>query len=150
MRTTKIAAAVLLAAAIAGGSVGLAIAQTSGADPHHPANGSEGDSPAGTEATTGQEQEAMPGSSSMPGGMMGRGMMMQPGMMTQPGMMSGMPPMAMRGQMMKIMFAIADADGDEALSFEEVTAIHKRIFDSVDANGDGKVTREEMQAFWRP
>ncbi|OWV78864.1 hypothetical protein ATY78_12270 [Rhizobium sp. R635] len=144
MRTTRIAAAVLLAAAIAGGSAGLAIAQTSGADPHHPANGSEGASPAGTEATTGQDQEAMPGSGSMPGGMMGRGMMMRPGMM------GGMPPMGMRGQVMKIMFAIADADGDEALSFEEVTAIHKRIFDSVDANGDGKVTREEMQAFWRP
>lgn len=46
------------------------------------------------------------------------------------------------------MVAIADADGDGALSFEEVTVIHKRIFDSVDANRDGKVTREEMQAFW--
>lgn len=55
----------------------------------------------------------------------------------------------MRGHMMKIMFAIADADGDGALSFEEVTAIHKRIFDEVDANKDGKVTPEEMQAFMR-
>jgi Ca2+-binding EF-hand superfamily protein len=54
----------------------------------------------------------------------------------------------MRGQMMKIMFAVADTDGDGALSFEEVTAIHKRIFDSVDANKDGKVTPEEMQVFW--
>ena len=33
--------------------------------------------------------------------------------------------------------------------FEEVTAIHKRIFDSVDANDDGKVTREEIQEFWK-
>jgi Ca2+-binding EF-hand superfamily protein len=49
--------------------------------------------------------------------------------------------------MMKIMFAIADTDGDGALSFEEVTAIHKRIFDAVDANKDGKVTPDEMQAF---
>ena len=60
-------------------------------------------------------------------------------------MMGGMGPM--HGHMMKIMFAIADADGDGALSFEEVTAIHKRIFDSVDANNDGKVTPEEMRAF---
>jgi hypothetical protein len=28
-----------------------------------------------------------------------------------------------------------------------VTAIHKRIFNAVDANKDGKVTPEEMQAF---
>ncbi|MHC2301673.1 Ca2+-binding EF-hand superfamily protein [Rhizobium mongolense] len=55
----------------------------------------------------------------------------------------------MRGHMMKTMLAIADADGDGALSFEEVTAIHKRIFDKVDANKDGKVTPEEMQAFMR-
>jgi Ca2+-binding EF-hand superfamily protein len=54
-----------------------------------------------------------------------------------------------RGHATKIMFAIADADGDGALSFEEVTAIHKRIFDSVDANKDGKVTAEEVQAFLR-
>ncbi|KOF18460.1 hypothetical protein AC244_13920 [Ensifer adhaerens] len=71
-----------------------------------------------------------------------------PGMMMggrQHRMMGGMGPM--HGHMMKIMFAIADADGDGALSFEEVTAIHKRIFDSVDANNDGKVTPEEMLAF---
>jgi Ca2+-binding EF-hand superfamily protein len=47
------------------------------------------------------------------------------------------------------MFAIADVDGDGALSFEEVTAIHKRIFNMVDANKDGKVTIEEFQAFMR-
>ena len=47
--------------------------------------------------------------------------------MTQPGMMSAMPMMRMRGHMMKVMFAIADTDGDGALSFEEITAIHKRI-----------------------
>ncbi|MHC2455481.1 hypothetical protein ACVMIX_002122 [Rhizobium leguminosarum] len=87
----------------------------------------------------------MPGGSGMmPDGMMGRSMMMPSGMM------DGMPMMAMRGHMMKIMFAVADADGDGALSFEEVTAIHKRIFDSVDANKDGKVTTDELQAFIRP
>lgn len=67
----------------------------------------------------------------------------------QPGMMGGMPMMGMRGHMMKIMFAIADVDGDGALSFEEVTTIHKQIFDKVDANKDGKVTPEEAQAFMR-
>jgi Ca2+-binding EF-hand superfamily protein len=51
--------------------------------------------------------------------------------------------------MMKIMFAIADTDGDGALSFQEVTAIHKRIFDAVDTNKDGKVTPEELQSFMR-
>jgi hypothetical protein len=78
--------------------------------------------------------------------MMGQGMM---GGMAQPGMMGGMPMMSMRGHMMKVMFAIADVDGDGALSFEEVTAIHKRIFNMVDANKDGKVTIEEFQAFMR-
>ena len=75
-------------------------------------------------------------------GKMGQGMM---GDMMQPGMMGAMP--RMRGHMMKIMFAIADTDGDGALSFEEVMTIHKRIFDKVDANKDGKVTLEEVQAF---
>ena len=49
--------------------------------------------------------------------------------------------------MMKVMFAIADTNGDGGLSFDEVSAIHKRIFDRVDANKDGKVTAEEAQAF---
>ncbi|MBX4898841.1 EF-hand domain-containing protein [Rhizobium bangladeshense] len=143
MRKTRLPNAVALAATIALGAAGFAVAQTNGADPHHSEEPSQGASPSGTEEMNGQGQETMPGSGMMPGGMMGRGMMMQPGMM------GGMPPMGMRGQMMKIMFAIADTDGDGALSFEEVTAIHKRIFDSVDANRDGKVTPEEMQAFWR-
>jgi hypothetical protein len=30
-----------------------------------------------------------------------------------------------------------------------VTVIHKRIFDGVDADDDGKVTAEEVQAFLR-
>lgn len=71
-------------------------------------------------------------------GMMGRG---------QHGMMEGMRMGPMRGHMMKIMCAVADVDGDGALSFEEVTTIHKRIFDTVDANNDGKVIPDEMQGF---
>ena len=77
--------------------------------------------------------------------MQGRG---GPGMMGQ-GMMRHEPMMGRRGHAMKVMFAIADADGDGALSFEEVTVIHRRIFDSVDADDDGKVTAEEVQAFLR-
>ncbi|MFD1328842.1 EF-hand domain-containing protein [Mycoplana ramosa] len=85
-----------------------------------------------------QSQGTQAGQSQMPG--MGMGGRMQ-------GMRGGMPMGPMRGQMMKIMFAVADTNGDGALSFEEVTAVHKRIFDSVDANKDGKVTLEEMQTF---
>jgi len=51
------------------------------------------------------------------------------------------------GHMVKVMFAIADTNGDGALSFDEVMAIHKRIFDAIDANKDGKVTPEELQRF---
>jgi Cytoskeletal-regulatory complex EF hand len=65
-----------------------------------------------------------------------------------PGMM---PPhmMGRSGHLMKIMFAVADVNGDGALSFEEVTIIHKRIFDRVDVNKDGKVTPEEARSFMR-
>ena len=92
----------------------------------------------------GPEGECVPGtgmggSTAQPG---------QPGMMSQ-GMMRNGPMMGRRGHTMKVMFAIADADGDGALSFEEVTVIHRRIFDSVDADDDGKVTAEEVQAFLR-
>ena len=62
-------------------------------------------------------------------------------------MRRGMP--MMRGHMMKMMFVIADTDGDGALSFEEVSAIHKRFFDAIDADKDGKMTREELQTFMR-
>ena len=36
-----------------------------------------------------------------------------------------------------------------AVSFEEVTAVHKRIFGTVDTNKHGKVTIEEVQTFIR-
>ena len=74
----------------------------------------------------------------------GQGMMQQgrqgPGMMGRGGMMGG--------GMMRVMFAIMDADGDGALSLEEVQEVHARIFNAVDADGDGRVTPEEMQAFF--
>jgi Ca2+-binding EF-hand superfamily protein len=60
-----------------------------------------------------------------------------------------MPMMAGRGHTMKVIFAVADTNGDGALSFEEITAIHKRIFDGVDVSKDGKVSVEELQSFMR-
>lgn len=129
--------AAALAAIIATGVTTDAAAQT--ADPHHPESTlAQTQPPAEPGDAAGQRQDGQP---AQPG-------MMPPGMMGQ-GMMGGMPMMGARGHMMKIMFAIADMDGDGALSFEEVTAIHKRIFDKVDANKDGKVTSEEVQAFMR-
>lgn len=88
-----------------------------------------------------EKQDAQPGyTEMMPDAMMG---------WRPSSMMGGMRQGAMHGYMMKIMFTVADADGDAALSFDEVTTIHKRIFDKVDANKDGKVTLEEMQTFMR-
>ena len=58
-------------------------------------------------------------------------------------------PIRMHGHMPKIIFAIADTDGDGGLSFGELTSIQKRIFDQVDANKDEKVMPEEVEAFMR-
>jgi EF hand len=138
MTLTALPRAATLAAIVAACVTGGAAAQTTAADPHHPDTTLAQATPSPEPGDmAGQGQGAQPGQPGMmPPGMMGRGMM-------QPGMMG------MRGHMMKIMFAIADVDGDGALSFEEVTAIHKRVFDKVDANKDGKVTSEEVQAFMR-
>jgi hypothetical protein len=125
----------ILAVFFTSGLTAPAGAQTTSADPHHSILKV-------VQATS--EEPAQPGMMA-PGMMMGQGMM---GGMMQPGMMGAMP-MGMRGHMMKIMFAIADTDGDGGLSFEEVTTLHKRIFDKVDANKDGKVTPEEFQSFMR-
>nr|WP_192359531.1 EF-hand domain-containing protein [Mesorhizobium mediterraneum] len=143
--------AAALAATVAAGATATAAAQTTAADPHDTtvAQAVPSSEPGGMAEQDQGAQPAQPGM--MPPGMMGQGMghgMMGGGMM-QPGMMGAMPMMRMRGHMMKIMFAIADTDGDSALSFEEITVIHKRIFDKVDANKDGKVTTEEVQAFMR-
>ena len=83
-----------------------------------------------------QNDQAQPqgGISPMPPGMHGvigrpmmghdmmRGDIMDQGMMSY-GMMAEMPMGPMHGRMMKIMFAIADTNGDGALSFEEVSAM---------------------------
>ncbi len=138
-----------------------AAAQTTAVDPQNPdaqampPSGAQGmPSQGGQSGWWGTMGPGMMGHGMM-GGMMGQGPgMMGPGMgqgmMGQfPGMM-GPGMMGMRGQMMKVIFAIADANGDGGLSFEEMTAIHKRIFDSMDANKDGKVVPEEVQSFMTP
>jgi EF hand len=79
----------------------------------------------------------------MGGGMMGRGTMGQH--MMGRGMMGGGvmgPPF-----MMRMMFALMDADGDGTISLQEFQAAHERIFKAMDSNKDGKLTLEEMQAF---
>ena len=107
-----------------------------------PGTGMGGSTPQTTIADPHRPDAAPPAAQPGQPGMMGQGM-------TGPGMMRHERMMGRRGHAMKVMFAIADADGDGALSFEEVTVIHKRIFDGVDADEDGKVTVEEVQAFLR-
>jgi hypothetical protein len=135
-------------AIIAVGVTTAVAAQTTATDPHHPdATVAQATLSSEPEDTAGQVPGSQPGQPGMmPPGMMGQGMM---GGMMQPGMMGAMPMMGMHGHTMKFMFAIADADGDGALSFQEVTTIHKRIFDAVDVNKDGKVTPQEVQSFMR-
>jgi 1,4-dihydroxy-2-naphthoyl-CoA synthase len=65
----------------------------------------------------------------MGGGMMGGGMMM------------GAP------IMMRMIFALMDADGDGTISLQEFQAAHERIFKAMDANKDGRLTLDEIQAF---
>jgi hypothetical protein len=140
MTTTKLRTAALFGIVAASAAVGPP--QTTAADRNHtnvilaqPTPSSEPAEKAGGHK----------GEQSGQGGMMSPDMMGQ-GMMGQ-GRMGARQTRGMRGHMMKFMFAIADTNGDRALSFEEVTAIHKRIFDRIDSNKDGNVTIEEVQAF---
>jgi len=80
--------------------------------------------------------------------MMGRGMM-GPGMMGQERLRSAMGPGTMGPMMMRMIFALMDADGDGKISLQEFQAAHERIFKAIDANKDGFLTLEEMEAFIR-
>ena len=143
MTLTTLSRAAALATMIAAGMTAAAPAQTTAADPHHPGTTVAQAMPPSGMMGQGRRGSRPVSRTTPPGQSGAMGGMMQPGMMGQRGMMG------MHGPMMKIMFAIADANGDGALSFDEVTALHKRIFDRIDANKDGKVTPEEIQAFFR-
>jgi hypothetical protein len=97
---------------------------------------------AGVTAAVAQTPSAIP-----PSGMTGSGTIPPHMMMGQGARMMGRDTIGGPGVRMKIMFALVDANGDGALSFEEVTIIHKRIFDRVDVNKDGNVTPEEARSF---
>src|SRR3712207_2643940 len=106
-----------------------------------------------------QAQQSSGGQMMQQHGQQGQGMMQQgqqgPGMMGQRGPRSEMMGsgtgrgMMGHGVMMRIMFAVIDADGDGALSLEESQAAHARIFNRIDADDGGRVTPEELQAFFR-
>ena len=167
MTVTALMRVTALATLIVSSTSSATTAQTTGVDPHHPnttlAQAAPGQAPSvqpaqprvipaqpsvvpaqpsTTPAQPGMMQSAPPSAQATEPGMM------RPGMMGH-GMMGGMPMMGPRGHMMKVMFAVIDTNGDGALSFDEVIAVHKRIFDRIDANKDGKVTLEEMQTFMR-
>lgn len=79
---------------------------------------------------------------------------MERGSMRGGGMMGHMMGHSMMGGgameppfMMRMMFALMDADGDGTISLQEFQAAHERIFKAMDSNRDGKLTLEEMQAF---
>jgi hypothetical protein len=86
------------------------------------------------------QQQSEPAGQEGPG-MMGHGYMMAGGMMGH-GMMGGGAPV-----MLRMMFALIDADSDGTISLQEFQAAHERIFKAMDTNKDGKLTLEEMQAF---
>ncbi|KXF75961.1 hypothetical protein ATN84_17175 [Paramesorhizobium deserti] len=148
------AALVFTAGVIAGTSVGTAAQADTPHEQHHTVLAQTAPAPSTDPATP---QDGQPPYSGMmgqrgPGMMMGQGgpNMMGPNMMgggMMPGMMGGMPMRPMRPLVMKIFFAIADTNGDGALSFDEVSAIHKRIFDSIDADKNGAVTPDEIKQF---
>ena len=54
----------------------------------------------------------------------------------------------MHGARMRLVFAIVDADGDGALSLNEVQDFHGRIFRAVDEDEDGLAEMEEIESFF--
>ncbi|OHV81310.1 hypothetical protein LCM4579_19930 [Ensifer sp. LCM 4579] len=130
MLSMRLPAVAALAVIMTLGSTNIAAAQAADApqEPEAAPEAPQAETP--DQAPQAGQQRAMPGD------------MMRQGRMGYHGRMMGG-----RGHMMKMMFAISDADGDGALSFEEISAIHKRIFDAIDADKDGKVTPEEVRAF---
>jgi Ca2+-binding EF-hand superfamily protein len=154
------------------GTSGAALAQATDDDhdAHHPEQTEQ--APAAQPNQPDAPEGGMPGM--MGQGMMGRGMSMNPDMMrmmqrmmrTQQdddGDMSGMGMPGMMGMMgrgmmrhdhrhagmMRLIFILMDADGDGALSLDEVQAVTERIFNAIDADDDGQVTLDEIREFYR-
>lgn len=127
MLPKRLAVLATLAALMTAGTTDIAAAQAADAPQ------ATEEAPAPDQEMQAEQPEAMPHD------------MMRPGRMGFHGRMMGE-----RGHMMKMMFAIADADGNGALSFEEVSTLHRRIFDAIDADNNGEVTQEEVQTFMRP
>jgi hypothetical protein len=78
------------------------------------------------------------------GMMMGGANPMGRGMMMGSGTMAGSPAGSV---IMRVMFALMDADSDGTIELPEFQAAHERIFKAMDANKDGKLTLDEMRAF---
>jgi len=82
------------------------------------------------------------------GGMDERGRMMgRRGMMSPEGMMRPAGTEQHHAMMMRMIFALMDADGDGAISLQEFQAAHERLFKAMDGNKDGRLSPEEMQNF---
>ena len=64
------------------------------------------------------------------------------------GMGHGMRRGGMGPGMLTMMMAMMDTNSDGALSLEEVQAVHARMFSYVDADEDGKLTRDELRSFF--
>jgi Ca2+-binding EF-hand superfamily protein len=76
--------------------------------------------------------------------MLPRGMMRR-GMMGPAQMGAGM----MGPAMMRMMLVLMDTDGDGTVSLSEFQTAHERIFKALDANKDGRLTLQEVQAFFQ-
>jgi hypothetical protein len=60
-----------------------------------------------------------------------------------------MGPGMMGPTMMRMMLVLMDTDGDGSVSLSEFRAAQERVFKALDANKDGRLTLQEVQAFFQ-